>query len=62
MAFRQKRENLFSFCFVTHFLVQRTLQHYVPEVISVLAVDDDDLTKINMEEFRKVESKTEKKD
>jgi hypothetical protein len=33
------------------------LQHYVPEVIAVVAVDDDDLTKINMEEFKKVEAK-----
>jgi Fe-S cluster biogenesis protein NfuA len=43
--------------------ILRTLQHFVPEVTHVVAVDDDDLTKLNLEEFKKKEeSLAQKKD
>ena len=43
--------------------ILRTLQHFVPEVTHVVAVDDDDLTKLNLEEFQKKEdSLTGRKD
>lgn len=35
--------------------ILRTLQHYVPEVEHVIAVEDDDLNKISLEEFNKTE-------
>merc|ERR1711916_399258 len=37
--------------------IERMLMHYVPEVTNVVAVDDDDLSRINMDAFRKVEQK-----
>lgn len=35
--------------------IERMLQHWVPEVTHVMAVEDDDLKKLNLEEFKKVE-------
>jgi len=40
--------------------IERTLKHYVPEVTHVMAVDDDDLTKVNLEAFDKVDKVAEK--
>lgn len=34
--------------------IERMLQHWVPEVTNVVAVQDDDLAKINLEAFEKV--------
>lgn len=41
--------------------IERMLQHWVPEVTHVMAVQDDDLEKLNLEEFTKVQSNVERK-
>ena len=41
--------------------IERMLQHWIPEVISVIAVTDDDLEKINLDEFIKTEEKLKEK-
>jgi len=35
--------------------IERMLMHWIPEVVGVVAVDDDDLEKINLEAFKKTE-------
>jgi len=37
--------------------IERMLMHYCSEVQGVMAVDDDDLEKINLEEFQKLQTK-----
>jgi len=37
--------------------IERMLMHYVPEVTGVIAVAEDDMEKINLEQFQKVEEK-----
>jgi len=37
--------------------IEKMLMHWIPEVTGVVAVDDDDLEKINLEQFQKVEAK-----
>eukprot|EP01116_Phalansterium_solitarium_P020851 TRINITY_DN6298_c0_g1_i2.p2 TRINITY_DN6298_c0_g1~~TRINITY_DN6298_c0_g1_i2.p2 ORF type:complete len:284 (-),score=97.36 TRINITY_DN6298_c0_g1_i2:578-1429(-) len=39
--------------------IEKMLMHWVPEVVSVVAVDDDDLDKLNLEAFNKFEKKHE---
>eukprot|EP01095_Lingulamoeba_sp_RSL-Kostka_P004211 TRINITY_DN15300_c0_g1_i1.p1 TRINITY_DN15300_c0_g1~~TRINITY_DN15300_c0_g1_i1.p1 ORF type:complete len:263 (+),score=75.82 TRINITY_DN15300_c0_g1_i1:39-827(+) len=41
--------------------IERLLQYYIPEVISVMGVEDDDLEKTNLEAFIKTESKINEK-
>jgi hypothetical protein len=35
------------------------LMHWIPEVTNVVAVDDDDLEKLNLDQFQKTEQKLE---
>jgi len=41
--------------------IERMLMHWIPEVVGVMAVSDDDLAKINLEAFSKVEKSLESK-
>jgi len=41
--------------------IERMLMHWIPEVTGVVAVTDDDLEKINLEQFNKTEASTEAK-
>jgi len=36
--------------------IERMLMHWIPEVVGVMAVNDDDLEKINLEAFSKIEN------
>ena len=40
--------------------IERMLTHWIPEVQGVMAVDDDDLKKINLKEFTNLEQQLEK--
>jgi len=39
--------------------IERMFTHWVPEVSGVVAVDDDELEKISLDQFNKVENKIE---
>jgi len=39
--------------------IEKMLMHWVPDVTGVVAVDDDDLEKLNLDHFKKLEEKIE---